>query len=158
VQLPALPLHFWDLYHFRRIGNILGVFLEADLSFLETHQKQVACILVNINIREGLAETINLDWGPVIIPQILDYENVPFRCRRCHAYGHPVSECSLPVRTYFGGRNKQHPKGRVASPEKGLGSSESLHPSAEDIGREKVSDDPVHSIPEEEAATVAQSV
>ena len=33
VRLPALPLHFWDLYHFRRIGDMLGTFLEADLSF-----------------------------------------------------------------------------------------------------------------------------
>lgn len=104
VWLPALPLHFWDQYHLHRIGNIMGVFLEADLSFLETHMKQVGRILVNINIREGLAGTINLDWGPDIIPQILDYENIPFRCHRCHAYGHPVSKCSLHVRTLFGGR------------------------------------------------------
>ena len=68
VRLPALPLHFWDLYHFRRIGDILGTFLEADLSYLETNEKKVAHILVNINLREGLAEYINLDWGPVIIP------------------------------------------------------------------------------------------
>jgi len=80
VRLPALPLHFWELYHFRRIGNILGQFLEADLSYIESHQRQVARILVNINVREGLAETINLDWGPYIIPQMLDYENIPFRC------------------------------------------------------------------------------
>ena len=56
----------------------MGSFLEADLSFLETHEKKVARILVNLNLREGLAENINLDWGLAIIPQLLDYENVPF--------------------------------------------------------------------------------
>ena len=106
VRLPGLPLHFWDPIHFRKLGDILGSFLEADLTFLETHYKQVARILVEVNIREGLPETIDLDWGPDIITQPLDYENVPFRCRICHAYGHPVSECRLPLRTINGGKRK----------------------------------------------------
>ena len=102
VRLPALPLHFWGPVHFRRIGDILGTYLDADFSYLETHEKKMARIMVNINIREGLAETINLDWGPTVISQILDYENIPFRCRRCHKYGHPASDCDLPVRTING--------------------------------------------------------
>ena len=106
VRMPALPLHFWDFFHFRRIGYILGTFLEADLSFLETHEKKVAHILVNIDIREGLAESINMDWGPEIIPQTLDYENVPFRCKRCHAYGHPALDFPLPKHAHFGFRRK----------------------------------------------------
>ena len=87
----------------------MGNFLEADFSYLETLEKKVARILVNLNLREGLAESINLDWGPVIISQILDYENVPFHCRRCHAYGHPMSECSLLAFQHNGN------KGRCAS-------------------------------------------
>ena len=78
VRMPALPLHFWDLYHFKRIGDIIGTFLEADLSFRETNEKKVVRILVNINLREVLAESINLEWGSEIIPQLLDYENVSF--------------------------------------------------------------------------------
>lgn len=104
VRMPALPLHYWEPYHFRKIGNILGTFLEADMSYLETFEQRVARILVNINLREGLAERINLDWGPVIVPQLLDYENVPFRCRKCHEYGHPASDCSKPQRHHHGGR------------------------------------------------------
>ena len=104
VKFPALPLHFWDMYHFRRIGDILGTFLEADLSFLETKVKKVARILVNLNIREGLAESIILEWGSDPITQILDYENIPFRCRRCHAYGHPAASCKFQVRRHNGMR------------------------------------------------------
>ena len=40
VRLPTLPLHFWDMYHFRRIGDIIGSFLEADLSFCETKPEE----------------------------------------------------------------------------------------------------------------------
>jgi hypothetical protein len=38
--------------------------MEVDLSFIETRHRQVARIVVNINVREGLAEDINLVWGP----------------------------------------------------------------------------------------------
>jgi len=107
VRMPALPLQYWSEFHLRGIGNMLGTCLEVDLSFLKTHIKQVARVLVSINIREGLAETITLKRGPEVIVQILDYENVPFRCRRCHAYGHPISECKIPARKNAEGRQKQ---------------------------------------------------
>jgi hypothetical protein len=67
VRLPALPLQFWTLDYFKAIGNFLGEFLEADLSFEETKQRKVARILVNLNVREGLGEEIDLSWGSLLI-------------------------------------------------------------------------------------------
>jgi len=106
--------------------------------------KQVARILVNINIREGLSETINLVWRPEVISQILDYENIPFYCRHCHAYGHPISECSLPVHTFYGGKKKLFTKGKPSVPEKGLGSLESNPLSVDESGKEMVSEASEH--------------
>ena len=103
--------------------------------------KKVARILVNINLREGLAESINLDWGPVIIPQILDYENVPFRCRRCHVYGHPVSACSLPARTPKASRRNGSGAANKGPSEKIGASSGSAQTSAEDFGSDPSSED-----------------
>jgi hypothetical protein len=99
VRLPSLPLQFWSLDYFKAIRNFLGDFLEADLSFEETKQRKIARILVNLNVREGLGEEIDLSWGSFTHTQLLDYENVPFRCRRCHQYGHLVANCHLPLRT-----------------------------------------------------------
>ena len=113
---------------------MLGSFLEADLSFLETREKKIARILVNINLREGLAESINLDWGPVIIPQILDYENVPFQCRRCHVYGHPALACTLSVRPQNDSRRKASEAAYKGSHEKVAGSSGSAQTSADEVG------------------------
>ena len=141
VRLPALPLHFWDLYHFRRIGEILASFLEADLSFLETKEKKVARILVNINLREGLAESINLEWGPMIIPQILDYENVLFRCRRCHVYGHPASACSSPGRNMKGSRRKGPGAASKGPSEKVVVSSSLVQTSADELRSDPSSED-----------------
>ena len=62
-------------------------------------KRKVARILVNLNVREGLGEEIDFSWGNCTLSQILDYENVPFRCRRCHQYGHLIKNSSMPVRT-----------------------------------------------------------
>jgi len=123
VRLPALPLQYWEDFHLRGIGNMLGTVLDVDLSFMKTHIKQVARVLVSINIREGLAESIKLKWGPEVIVQLLDYENVPFRCRRCHAYGHPIAECKMPARDYAGGRKKESNVDQADDHEAGPGSS-----------------------------------
>jgi len=68
------------LDYFKAIGNFLGEFLETDLSFEETKQRKVTRILVNLNVREGLGEEIDLSWGNFTHSQILDYGNIPFRC------------------------------------------------------------------------------
>jgi len=137
VRLPALPLHYWEPFHFRNIGNILGTFLEADLSYLETFDKRVARILVSINLREGLAEQINLIRGTESIPQILDYENVPFRCRRCYVYGHPASECDLPPRTGRGGRRPCARSSEGSARDSGPSSSEPDPSSSEEQANER---------------------
>ena len=98
VRLPALPHHYWEEKYFKSIGNKIGEFLEADNSYLDTRQRKMARILVNINVREGLGEEVDLVLGPFHHTQKLDYENIPFRCRRCHEYEHLVEDCKLPLR------------------------------------------------------------
>ena len=99
IKLPGLPRQYWTEEHFINIGNILGTFREADLSITIMKVCRVTRILVNINIREGLGEDIQLSWRGVNFTQKLDYENVSFRCRRCHAYGHPAADCNSGIRT-----------------------------------------------------------
>ena len=78
VRLLGLPRQYWTEEHFTCIGNILGTFLEVDLSFKITKLRRVAQILVNINVRESLYEEIHLSWGNTFFNQRLDYENIPF--------------------------------------------------------------------------------
>jgi hypothetical protein len=63
------------------------------MGFIESREMLVERILVLLNIREGLREFLNLaDLGRTRV-QILDYEGVPFQCRRCHEYGHVFMDC-----------------------------------------------------------------
>ena len=52
VQLPGLPRQYCSEDHFTNIGNILGSYLEVDMSFKTSKLQRVARILVNINIWE----------------------------------------------------------------------------------------------------------
>jgi hypothetical protein len=90
VRLSGLPSKFWDIQSFREMGNVLGLYLAANMSFESTDQRYVARILVLIDIREGLAEDVKFVSRTMTFVQKLDYESVPFCCRRCHHIGHVV--------------------------------------------------------------------
>eukprot|EP01018_Ginkgo_biloba_P032904 Gb_28853 [translate_table: standard] len=96
VKLPSLPLEFWSLEVFKAIGNVLGHFVEVDMFFITSGLVVITRILVRMDLREGLAESLELKKGLHSLTQPLDYSGVPFRCNRCQKYGHLVVECPLP--------------------------------------------------------------
>lgn len=65
------------------------------MSFIHTFERALARILVRLNPKEGLAESIRLEYGEYVFLQALDYEHLPFRCYRCHDYGHLAMECPM---------------------------------------------------------------
>lgn len=95
VRALGLPSFLWVESVFKAIGNRLGTYLEADMSFLQTQNKAMARILVSLNPRGGLAEKTNLQYKEYVFEHVLDYEHLPFRCHRCHAYGNLAKECPL---------------------------------------------------------------
>lgn len=53
-----------------------------------------ACICIEVDLDKGLPETIKLkvdDWTHF---QQLDYEQIPFKCKVCHKYGHFANRCT----------------------------------------------------------------
>jgi hypothetical protein len=98
VRLPGLPMDFWSPSIFKNIGYALGVFLEADASYENSRDMTMARILVSLDVREGLAEEMEISHGGRSHIQSLDYDGVSFRCRRCHAYGHLIDQCHFPFR------------------------------------------------------------
>ena len=60
----------------------------------------VAQILVLMDFKKGFPPGIEIVTPGGQITQLLDYEGIPFRCHRCHHYGHMVADCSLTPQTY----------------------------------------------------------
>ena len=52
-------------------------------------------VLVNLDLRKGLAEDIMIEWSNRFFREPLDYMRVPFLCNPCHYYGHVITQCDL---------------------------------------------------------------
>jgi hypothetical protein len=117
VCLPGLPVELWTQKGFECLGNALGRYMDADMSFTSTGKMSMARILVSLNIHKGLAGEIELSWGDRSILQKLDYEGIPFKCRWCHKHGHNASEFHLPMRG-------KKDKGSAGSAQKKRGASQ----------------------------------
>jgi hypothetical protein len=86
VRLPHLPIHLCGISSLEDIGKKLGHFLDS----VAPKGDQFTCprICVEVNLEKGLPKAIKLSLGEWSHIQELDYEKIPFKCLRCHAYGH----------------------------------------------------------------------
>lgn len=90
VRLPGLPLHFWSEDVFKHIGNALGTYLDYDKSNMA-----MARILVDLDKHKGWVENLQIQWRNTCCIQILNYEEVPYRCRGCHKIWPWFNYCPL---------------------------------------------------------------
>ena len=81
----SLSLEFWSHNFFNVVGNFLCSYVEA---YLELGVYCVAHILVKLYLYEELAENIELTMRNKVHVQAIDYIGIPFKCNRCHKYGH----------------------------------------------------------------------
>ena len=61
-----------------------------------------------IDFRNAFPADLIIKKGSSEFSQPLDYLGVPFRCYRCHVFGHLMNECSLPFnkKSYIGSAHK----------------------------------------------------
>ena len=97
------------------IRNTIGRFVAVEDDFHLAYDKQVARILVEMDISQGLPAEVDILCNEHLLIQRLNYLHVPFRCSCCRTVGHLRNSC--PHR--FSGRN-----------DLGIGDSRSLTPPA----------------------------
>jgi hypothetical protein len=88
IKLYSLPWEFWLGEILIGIGITLGVYVK---SFESMHQRKYtsdARICVYMNIYKPLPSSINLEFQDKEWVQTIDYENIPFRCQKCHEHDH----------------------------------------------------------------------
>ncbi|XP_057833889.2 uncharacterized protein LOC131044554 [Cryptomeria japonica] len=94
IRLPNLPLQYWFDSCFEAIGNSLGKFLLIDDGSLNLLHTTFARVLVEMDTSMGLPSEISISTSKGVWLQSMDYEGIPFRCRRCLKTGHNVDSCA----------------------------------------------------------------
>lgn len=91
VRLSNLTLHFWQDLVLEVVGEAIGDFMSVDSESPNVYKTMYARILMEIDVSKGLPKKIKLAYptGPWI--QLLDYEDIPFRCRKFHKTGHLIA-------------------------------------------------------------------
>lgn len=99
VRLPNLPMHSWNWESLKHIGNTQGKFIDRAN---RKDQYDCARIYVEVDLEVGFPEAIKIRVGSWTHLQKLDYEQFPFKCRKCQVYGHFARGCPKNVETEKG--------------------------------------------------------
>jgi hypothetical protein len=95
IRLYSLPQEFWLEEVLAGIGNTIGIYVKSSEATKQRRYTSYARICVYLNITKALPGSITLEYQDEDWLQTIDYEHIPFRCRRCHEHGHLFRECPL---------------------------------------------------------------
>lgn len=51
-----------------------------------------------MNVAGALSDAVTIAYQDNEWTQTVDYEHIPFRCRKCHAHGHLYRNCPLNIK------------------------------------------------------------
>jgi len=91
VYLPFLPLLCWNAKTLKDIGNTLGRFI--DRSKPRDGIQSYAHLCVYVDMEKCFPEAIQLTLDHWSYIQIVNYEQLSFKCKTCHEYGHFTKKC-----------------------------------------------------------------
>jgi hypothetical protein len=88
LRLYSLPQEFWLEEILMGIGNTLGQYVKASEATRIRKYTSYARICIYMDISKPLPGSITLEYQDDDWNQTLNYEHIPFRCRKCHEHGH----------------------------------------------------------------------
>ena len=91
--MPRLPFPLWNRALLEGIGNMIGCFVAVDEDFMNTYDKRIARVLVELDITKGLSADIEILSHERLFSQRLDYQGIPFHCSYCRETGHLRRGC-----------------------------------------------------------------
>jgi hypothetical protein len=95
IRLYSLPQEFWLEEVLAGIGNTIGIYVKSSEATKQRCYTSYARICVYLNIAKPLPGSITLEYHDEDWSQTIDYEHIPFRCRKCHEHGHLFRECPV---------------------------------------------------------------
>ena len=97
IRLYSLPLEYRDEESLKYIGNSLGNFIKIAEETKLRRYTSYAHICVYMHLDKALSDSVSLYHDDFEQIQLIDYEHVTFRGRKCHTHGHIFHDCPLNV-------------------------------------------------------------
>jgi len=88
IRLYSLPWEYWEETSLQEIGNTLGDFVKVAEETKLCRYMSYARICVYMDVKKALLDTVSFFHEDIEWIQVIDYEHVPFRCRKCHDIWH----------------------------------------------------------------------
>eukprot|EP00253_Pinus_taeda_P029667 PITA_29667 len=82
IRLFSLPIYYWGLNALKQIGDKLGTFIKASEATLQKRYTSYARICVEMDVFGALHEGIWLEYRDKDYFEDIDYEQIPFWCRK----------------------------------------------------------------------------
>jgi hypothetical protein len=99
IRLYSLPQEFWLEEILMGIGNMVGQYVKTSEATRLRKYTSYARICIYMDISKALPGSITLEYQDDDWSQTIDYEHIPFRCRKCHEHGHLFRDCPLNATT-----------------------------------------------------------
>lgn len=92
MRLPDFPPEFWYEEVFAQIEDTIGEYLLTLHRTLECKSTSYACICIQLDLHSPLPTQVSITFldEDLVLDQMVDYENIPFKCRVCVIYGHLI--------------------------------------------------------------------
>lgn len=98
----------------KSIGNKLGHFLNISEAMLRGKYTSYARICVEMDLLGALSDEVILEFYDDEWVQAVDYEHIPFRCRKCYEHGHLFKDFPVNKKVEYQNTNKgQDPTGFI---------------------------------------------
>ncbi|GAA0164616.1 hypothetical protein LIER_20209 [Lithospermum erythrorhizon] len=102
IKLPGLALEYLDMEMLSRIASAIGKPLFPDVPTAEMVRLSFARVCVEISTEATLPKMVKLrDELGRVIEQEIEYEWLPFCCKKCQLFGHKIEECREKVTTQY---------------------------------------------------------
>jgi hypothetical protein len=102
-----LPQEFWLEEILMGIGNTVGRYVKSSKATKQRKYTSYARICVYMDISKALPGSVTLEYQDEDWNQTIDYEHIPFHCRKCHEHGHLFRDFPLNAHAPKAGENKQ---------------------------------------------------
>lgn len=96
IRLYSLPLEYWEEESLKVIGNALGDFVKIPEETKTHRYTSYARICVYMDLKQALPDMVSLFHEDVEWIQRIDYEHVPFRCKKMSWVRTPLQR--LPIK------------------------------------------------------------